>query len=98
MKREGSTGTIVYIHNSTVWCANVGDSKAVLARRSLKDPTSLTSLQLTRDHSTLDLSEVKRVEACGAHVANGRVNGVLEVTRSFGDPEFKKVGVSAVPR
>lgn len=37
-------------------------------------------------------AEVGRVEATGAWVLDGRVCGVLAVSRAFGDPEFK-VGV-----
>ncbi|ETO06970.1 Protein phosphatase 2C containing protein [Reticulomyxa filosa] len=97
MKREGATGTLLFRDNNTIWCGNVGDSKAVLARRDIENG-KLKPLQLSKDHTVLQLSEVRRVEACGGHVANGRVNGILEVTRSFGDPEFKKYGVISVPQ
>ena len=101
-KKEGSTGTAVLIDNKqTVWCANIGDSKAVLARLDSKNKNydrKLNAIQISKDHNVLSLQEMKRIEKYGGYIANGRVNGSLEVTRSFGDPEFKKYGVVAIPR
>ena len=52
--------------------------------------------QLSLDHNVTLATESARIERGGASIADGRVNGVLEVTRSFGDLEFKEV-VTAEP-
>ena len=51
---------------------------------------NIKPLLISKDHTVLQLSEVKRIETCGGHIINGRVNGILEVTRCFGDTELKK--------
>ena len=38
-----------------------------------------------------------RVQKTGASLKDGRVLGVLEVTRSIGDGQFKAYGVTCVP-
>lgn len=100
LKSEGATCSFVYFENDMVFCANIGDSKVVLARRSkeaelgdkddLNNVDNIKPLLITKDHTVLQLSEVKRVESSGGHIVNGRVNGILDVTRSFGDSELKK--------
>lgn len=91
-KREGSTATIIFIHNSLVFCGNIGDSKAILGRNTIPKPNELSKIRglpLSQDHNCLLLSEIQRIENNNGNILNGRVNGILEVTRSFGDPEFK---------
>ncbi|VDP88238.1 unnamed protein product [Echinostoma caproni] len=55
------------------------------------------ALCLTRDHNPVDYEERQRIQATGATVQNGRINNVLEVSRSFGDYQFKKQGVTCIP-
>eukprot|EP01013_Petalomonas_cantuscygni_P006141 TRINITY_DN16_c0_g2_i1.p2 TRINITY_DN16_c0_g2~~TRINITY_DN16_c0_g2_i1.p2 ORF type:complete len:324 (-),score=54.89 TRINITY_DN16_c0_g2_i1:1461-2432(-) len=72
----------------TLWCANAGDSRAVLSRGGRAVPMSI-------DHKpTLD-SERHRILAAGGFVAMGRVNGNLALSRALGDFDFK--AVSALP-
>ncbi|GBG74145.1 hypothetical protein CBR_g17858 [Chara braunii] len=52
---------------------------------------------VTREHKAIFPEERARVEKAGGFVANGRLQGRLEVSRAFGDRQFKKVGVSAAP-
>ena len=59
--------------------ANVGDARAVLLR-SGKDR------RLSRDHRLTDPEERKRVHEAGGVVINGRLDGIIEVTRALGDP------------
>jgi len=52
---SGSTLVNVIIHNSTVLCANVGDSRAILARQSknyliLVDKKNWEVVYLSQDH------------------------------------------------
>jgi len=58
--------------------ANVGDSRAILVR-------SRAALRLTLDHKPDLPEEQQRITAAGGHVIAGRVNGVLAVSRAFGD-------------
>ena len=45
---------------------------------------------MSYDHKPDVVSERKRVIAAGAHVEDGRVNGVIAVSRAIGDWEYKK--------
>lgn len=62
--------------------ANVGDCRAVLCRRG-------KSIAMTRDHTPSMPTEAARIEAAGGFVSRGRVNGILGVSRSFGDIHCK---------
>ncbi|CAM9201076.1 unnamed protein product, partial [Ectocarpus fasciculatus] len=62
--------------------ANVGDCRAVLCRGG-------SAVAITRDHTPSVPSEAARVEAAGGFVSRGRVNGILGVSRSFGDIHCK---------
>ena len=41
-----------------------------------------------------DVEERKRVEAAGGKVINSRVNGVLAISRAFGDIQMKYFGLN----
>ncbi|CAH8446198.1 unnamed protein product [Schistosoma bovis] len=110
--RDGSTSATILLVNNTLYIANLGDSKVVLARlvespsesnnvdvnssNTLSNP-KLSAICLTKDHNPMDYEERQRIQATGASVQNGRVNNVLEVSRSFGDYQFKKQGVTCIP-
>ncbi|KAI8321412.1 protein phosphatase 2C, partial [Martensiomyces pterosporus] len=66
----------------TLYCANVGDARAVLSRNG-------TAARLTYDHKGEDAREAQRISECGGYVFNGRVNGILAVTRALGDSSLK---------
>ena len=93
----GSTASIVYIIKqnkqtpSTAYCANVGDSKCYLLS------ADSTVEQISSDHNCKQPDEVTRVKQAGGCIFQNRVFGTLMLTRSLGDKEMKKYGVSAVP-
>jgi len=93
---SGSTATVCVIRNSAeLAVAHVGDSRALLCRKA-------SALQLTEDHEPESTKERERIENCNGRitwssVGRPRVNGVLEMTRSIGDMELKKCGVTAEP-
>ena len=93
----GSTASVVYIIKqnkdapSTAYCANVGDSKCYLVS------ADCTVEQITSDHNCKQPEEVTRVKQAGGCIFQSRVFGTLMLTRSLGDKEMKKYGVSAVP-
>ncbi|GAA5893747.1 hypothetical protein JCM6882_003085 [Rhodosporidiobolus microsporus] len=72
----------------TLYTANAGDARAVLARGG-------HAIRLSYDHKGTDPKEIQRVEAAGGYVANQRVNGYLAVTRALGDSQMKTFVVGA---
>lgn len=85
---SGSTATVLLIREDRLVIANVGDSRAVLARNG-------RAIDLTYEHrlygkTKTAIAEIKRVKSTGAWVSDGRVMGVLAVSRAFGDIEFKR--------
>ena len=46
-------------------------------------------MRLSYDHKGTDRAEQMRVESCGGFVLNGRVSGMLAVTRALGDHMLK---------
>lgn len=93
---SGSTATVCVIRNGAeLAVAHVGDSRALLCRKA-------SALQLTEDHEPESAKERERIEQCGGRimwssVGRPRVNGILEMTRSIGDIDLKKCGVTAEP-
>ncbi|KAH9622326.1 hypothetical protein KSS87_002520 [Heliosperma pusillum] len=93
----GSCVLAMLMIGDDVYLMNVGDSRAVLGRKSIvvehtcnsfDDFPCLVPLQLTVDHNTYDKEEVQRIR--NEHpddpsaVVNDRVKGSLKVTRAFG--------------
>lgn len=64
--------------------ANVGDCRAVISDNGV-------ALQITEDHKPQLPQEKERIEAAGGWVHKNRVNGLLAVSRSFGDINYKAV-------
>ncbi|KAH7651149.1 Protein phosphatase 2C family protein [Dioscorea alata] len=103
--QDGATAVCLWILGQTVLVANLGDAKAVLARSSNESHQStseagsaLKAILLTREHKAIYPQERARIQKAGGSVgANGRLQGRLEVSRAFGDRQFKKVGVIATP-
>ena len=62
--------------------ANAGDCRGVLSRAG-------TAVVVTQDHTPSVPCEAARVEKAGGFVSRGRVNGILGVSRSFGDIHCK---------
>lgn len=85
----GTTLTAVEVRRgSYLKVAHVGDSRAMLIDSRGREIT------LTRDHSPTRPDETKRIELAGGGVLNGRVNGVLAVSRAIGDTALKSVVIS----
>ena len=80
----GSTCISVLVTGSKVFCANVGDSRAVICHEGC-------AVDLSHDHKPTDEHEQKRIHDAGGVVFKGRVLGQLAVSRAFGDYGFKEV-------
>eukprot|EP00903_Cladosiphon_okamuranus_P018574 g17097.t1 len=81
---SGSTGLVVLFDGRSrgLIVANVGDSRCVASRAGV-------AARLSSDHRLSRADERERVAARGGFVANNRINGVLAVSRSFGDAQHK---------
>lgn len=81
-RNPGCTALACFIEEHRLHLANAGDSRAVLCRDGV-------AVELTVDHGTSVETERTRIEKAGGYIANGRVNGMLQPTRSLGDFFFK---------
>ena len=82
---SGSTGVVMVYDGRTrvLTVANVGDSMCVLSRGG-------KAVKIHRTHRVGDEEdEVARVKKAGGTVVNKRVNGLLAISRAFGDTQFK---------
>jgi len=82
LERSGSTCVVVLVTPSHIICANAGDSRAILSK---KDEV----LPLSFDHKPSNDVELTRIENDGGFVRDGRVDGDLALSRSFGDFGYK---------
>jgi len=67
-----------------IYTAHLGDARAVICRGGLA--VRLTSMS---DHKATDPAEAKRVIEVGGTIFNERVNGMLAISRAFGDHQLK---------
>ena len=96
--KDGCTAVTATIINDVCFMSWVGDSKAILVRRETDAPDSkLKILELTKDHTCMMAKERERITKAGGFIQDNRVNGIMEVTRSIGDPALKGKGVISVP-
>ncbi|KFK42207.1 hypothetical protein AALP_AA2G225300 [Arabis alpina] len=84
----GSTAvTAILINGKVLWIANVGDSRAIVSRSGKAE-------QISVDHDPDNDTERNMIESKGGFVTNmpgdvARVNGLLAVSRVFGDKNLK---------
>ncbi|CAH0473533.1 unnamed protein product [Peronospora belbahrii] len=79
VEKDGDQPTILYV-------ANVGDCRAVLCT------ADAVAVDLTTDHKASVPAEQARIEASGGFVHNGRLDGILQISRGFGDLAHKQDG------
>lgn len=94
--KDGTTAVTVMAIDNTLYIANLGDSKAILCRYNAESEKHV-AIPLTKDHNPTDYEERMRIQKAGGNVRDGRVLGVLEVSRSLGDGQYKRCGVSNFP-
>ncbi|CAE8617928.1 unnamed protein product [Polarella glacialis] len=95
---DGCTACVVLANDEQMFCANLGDSMAYLARQKEDSEEDLHAIPLQqRQHKCWMMKEKERILRAGGAVENGRINGILEVSRAFGDITLKKFGVLCTP-
>ena len=84
----GTTACVCLIIENTIYIANAGDSRCVIIK---KEENYKIDMQ-TKDHRLVDPDEKRRIEVDDEFVdnSNSRLNGVLSLSRSIGDLEYKK--------
>ncbi len=81
---SGSTAVVALLQGrEALVVANAGDSRCVLSRGG-------RALELSRDHKPDDPQELARIRAAGGSVADGRVEGNLNLSRALGDLTYKQ--------
>jgi serine/threonine protein phosphatase PrpC len=88
-KQVGNTGTIVFINNKLLYCANVGDSSCCLIGK--------TNEFITIEHKCTNKKEKKRIEKEGGQIIDDRLDGILAISRGFGDFDLKNKGLICEP-
>lgn len=78
----GTTACVALLYGEELYVANAGDSRCVLARGG-------QALDMSTDHKADLPSEQERVANAGGFVKDGRVNGILGVSRALGDFDLK---------
>lgn len=79
----GSTSVVVLITPDRIFCANAGDSRAVLWQSTGK------AVGLSEDHKPDNADELKRIIKSGHSVEDSRVDGNLALSRALGDYQYK---------
>ncbi|XP_014245683.1 probable protein phosphatase 2C 52 [Cimex lectularius] len=80
--RQGTTAITLMIKDQTVYCANVGDSRAIAVIDGEVVP-------LSEDQKPTLPEEAKRIGMAGLPILNNRVSGGLAMSRSLGDFRYK---------
>ena len=95
--QAGCTANVLLITPNAIYCANAGDSRSVLCKKGIAS-------ELSEDHKPDLPTERARILASGHSVDDGRVDGIIAISRAIGDWEYKnpklspeKMAVSAYP-
>ncbi|KAM9315983.1 integrin-linked kinase-associated serine/threonine phosphatase 2C [Gastrophryne carolinensis] len=94
--KDGTTAICVLFADNIIYIANLGDSRAILCRMN-EETQKPAVLSLSREHNPTQYEERMRIQRAGGNVRDGRILGVLEVSRSIGDGQFKRCGVISTP-
>ena len=83
--RTGCTACVMGIDETKkkLYFANAGDSRVVMCRKGIAEPQS-------EDHKPEMDSEKTRIYKADGWISDGRVKGNLNLTRGFGDLEYKQ--------
>lgn len=79
----GCTACVCLIVGNKIYCANAGDSRAVISQSQKKKC-------LSTDHKPSKPEEEQRIKEAGGMVSMDRVNGNLNLSRALGDFTYKQ--------
>lgn len=83
----GCTACSALITPNNIYVVNAGDSRAVFG---VKGPSGkYNAIEMSEDHKPDNSGEKARIERAGGFVEDNRVKGVLALSRSIGDLEYK---------
>ncbi|KAM9732781.1 arf-GAP with coiled-coil, ANK repeat and PH domain-containing protein 2 [Menidia menidia] len=97
--KDGCTATVLLVVGDVLYVASLGDSRAVLCRTEVAPDGGrrALTLALSKEHNPTIYEERMRIQRAGGTVRDGRVLGLLDVSRSIGDGQFKRCGVISTP-
>ena len=78
----GSTACVALITSESIFVANLGDSRCIISKGG-------KAYDMSVDHKPNLSSEKKRIKAAGGFIKDNRVQGMLNLSRSFGDMIYK---------
>lgn len=87
---SGCTCVTIYLKENTMYVANAGDSRAVMARKDTNG--EFVAHNLTRDHKPDDPEEQERIEKWGGFVCPPYEDGLS--ARVYLDPHFTMIGLA----
>lgn len=79
----GCTANVAIITETEIIVANAGDSRSVVSKKGI-------AIDMSEDHKPDNAPEKARIEKAGGFVEENRVKGILNLSRSLGDMEYKK--------
>lgn len=79
----GCTANVSLIYKNTLYVANAGDSRSILASHG-------EVVKMSFDHKPDQDFEKQRIIKAGGFVTDGRVNANLNLSRAIGDLEYKR--------
>ncbi|KAL7489066.1 hypothetical protein ACHAW6_014647 [Cyclotella cf. meneghiniana] len=86
----GTTAIIVALTPTYIFCANLGDSRAILQQcRNDTNNTTGGAICLSTDHKPINTGEEARIRKAGGIVLGGKIEARLAVSRALGDFAFK---------
>ena len=80
--QSGTTALVASFANGILSVANLGDTRCVLCREK--------PIRMSFDHRASEPSEREYITSKGAEIKNGRICGVLAVSRALGDGLFAR--------
>lgn len=80
--QAGCTCCVALVTKNEVYVANAGDTRCVIASKG-------KAKDLSTDHKPDLPNEKRRVQRAGGFVEEGRVNGIIAISRAIGDWEYK---------
>eukprot|EP00756_Hemistasia_phaeocysticola_P007111 Hpha_TRINITY_DN14125_c0_g1::TRINITY_DN14125_c0_g1_i1::g.11010::m.11010/K14803/PTC2_3; protein phosphatase PTC2/3 len=81
----GATCNVIILTKDLAVCGNAGDARAILVS------SDGTSVALSKDHAPDSPGEKARIQRAGSYLTeDGRIDGMLNVSRAMGDFDFKR--------